>query len=71
LKVECATVERATAKAREIAFEKAKVVVDAKERMERFTSSLKDTSKTTKQVSDVIIHTGLLHSNAPDFILGI
>jgi hypothetical protein len=39
LKVECATVERATAEAREIAFEKAKVVVDAKERMERFTSS--------------------------------
>jgi hypothetical protein len=71
LKAERAAVERATAEARERAIEKAKAAVDAKDRMERFRSSFKDTSKTTNQVSDVIIHTGLLHSNAPDFIHGI
>jgi hypothetical protein len=69
LKAERAAVERATAEARERAIEKAKAAVDAKDRMERFRSSFKDTSKTTNQVMSLYIE--LLHSSIPDFILGI
>ncbi|KAK3164862.1 hypothetical protein QOZ80_1AG0025790 [Eleusine coracana subsp. coracana] len=49
LKAERAAVERATAEARERAIEKAKAAADAKDRMERFRSSFKDSSKTTNQ----------------------
>ncbi|KAF0906746.1 hypothetical protein E2562_012562 [Oryza meyeriana var. granulata] len=49
LKAERAAVERATAEARERAIEKAKAAADAKERMERFKSSFKDSFKATNQ----------------------
>jgi hypothetical protein len=64
LKAERAAVERATAEAHKRAIEKAKAAADTKDLMKRFRSS-------TNQVSHVIILTGLLHTNAPDFILGI
>ncbi|WVZ69558.1 hypothetical protein U9M48_018329 [Paspalum notatum var. saurae] len=49
LKAERAAVERATAEARERAIEKAKAVADAKERMDKFRSSFKDSSKAHNQ----------------------
>ncbi|XP_039848389.1 uncharacterized protein LOC120707538 [Panicum virgatum] len=49
LKAERAAVERATAEARERAIEKAKAAADAKERMERFRSSFKESSKAPNQ----------------------
>ncbi|XP_062216111.1 uncharacterized protein LOC133916442 isoform X2 [Phragmites australis] len=49
MKAERAAVERATAEARERAIEKAKAASDAKERMERFRSSFKDSFKVTNQ----------------------
>ncbi|KAL6842737.1 hypothetical protein ACP4OV_027581 [Aristida adscensionis] len=49
MKAERAAVERATAEARERAIEKAKAAADAKERMERFRSSFKDSFKATNQ----------------------
>jgi hypothetical protein len=55
MKAERAAVERATAEARERAIEKAKAAADAKERMERFRGSFKDSFKATSQVADVII----------------
>ncbi|CAL4955550.1 unnamed protein product [Urochloa decumbens] len=45
MKAERAAVERATAEARERAIEKAKAAADAKERMERFRGSFKDSFK--------------------------
>uniref|UniRef100_A0A0D9V3A3 J domain-containing protein n=1 Tax=Leersia perrieri TaxID=77586 RepID=A0A0D9V3A3_9ORYZ len=47
LKAERSAVERATAEARERAIEKAKAAADAKERMEKFRSSFKDSFKAT------------------------
>nr|CAB3473684.1 unnamed protein product [Digitaria exilis] len=49
IKAERAAVERATAEARERAIEKAKAAADAKERMERFRSSFKDSFKAPNQ----------------------
>nr|CAB3477712.1 unnamed protein product [Digitaria exilis] len=49
IKAERAAVERATAEARERAIEKAKAAADAKERMERFRSSFKDSIKAPNQ----------------------
>ncbi|KAL6614867.1 hypothetical protein ACP70R_037137 [Stipagrostis hirtigluma subsp. patula] len=49
MKAERAAVERANAEARERAIEKAKAAADAKERMERFRSSFKDSFKATNQ----------------------
>ncbi|PUZ55672.1 hypothetical protein GQ55_5G231100 [Panicum hallii var. hallii] len=49
LKAERAAVERATAEARERAIEKAKAAADAKERMERFRSSFKESFKAPNQ----------------------
>uniref|UniRef100_K3XDT0 Auxilin-like protein 1 n=1 Tax=Setaria italica TaxID=4555 RepID=K3XDT0_SETIT len=49
MKAERAAVERATAEARERAIEKAKAAADAKERMERFRGSFKDSFKAPNQ----------------------
>jgi hypothetical protein len=62
LKAERAAVERATAEARERAIEKAKAAADAKERMERFRSSFKESFKAPNQVADDIIYTLVVHT---------
>ncbi|CAO2165664.1 unnamed protein product [Urochloa humidicola] len=49
MKAERAAVERATAEARERAIEKAKAAADAKERMEKFRGSFKDSFKAPNQ----------------------
>ncbi|RLN22040.1 uncharacterized protein C2845_PM07G16680 [Panicum miliaceum] len=69
LKAERAAVERATAEARERAIEKAKAAADAKERMERFRSSFKDSFKAPSQVTDDIIYTLVVHTSELNAIL--